>query len=122
MQKRSKQYPKAKKILLVQDNLNTHTKGAFYASLPAQKAYQLAQRFEFHYTPTKASWLNMVEIELSVIAKQCLDRRIPTMEELDEQVQHLVKERNVKKATVNGQFTNDLAGVKMKNIYNLINA
>ena len=69
-------YPEAETILLVQDNLNTHTAGSFYEALPPEEAFKLARRFEFHFTPRKGSWLNMAEIELSVLSKQCLDRRI----------------------------------------------
>ena len=69
-------YPEAETILLVQDNLNTHTAGSFYEALPPDEAFKLARRFEFHFTPRKGSWLNMAEIELSVLSKQCLDRRI----------------------------------------------
>jgi hypothetical protein len=64
-------------IRLVQDNLNTHTPGAFYHVLPPEEALQFAQRFELHYTPTRASWLNMAAIEFAALVKQCLDRRIP---------------------------------------------
>jgi hypothetical protein len=75
-------YPDAIKIRLVLDNLNTHTFGAFYACLPADEAFALAQRFEFWYTPKSASWLNMIEIEFSALARLCLNRRIPTIEKL----------------------------------------
>jgi hypothetical protein len=75
-------YPDAIKIRLVLDNLNTHTFGAFYACLPADEALALAQRFEFWYTPKSASWLNMIEIEFSALARLCLNRRIPTIEKL----------------------------------------
>ena len=64
---------------MVQDNLNTHTAGSFYDALPPDDAFQLAKRFEYHYTPKKGSWLNMAEIELSALSKQCLDRRIADM-------------------------------------------
>jgi hypothetical protein len=69
-------YPEAETILLVQDNLNTHTAGSFYEALPPDEAFEFARRFEFHFTPKKGSWLNMAEIELSALSKQCLDRRI----------------------------------------------
>jgi len=74
----SQNYPHAETIRLVQDNLNTHTPGSFYAAMPPDKAFELAKRFEYHYTPKKGSWLNMAEIELSALSKQCLDRRIGT--------------------------------------------
>jgi len=70
-------WPEAKKIRLVQDNLNTHNASAFYEHLPAAEAKALAERFDFNYTPKSASWLNMIEIEFSVLSRQCLDRRIP---------------------------------------------
>ena len=75
-------YPNAIKIRMVQDNLNTHDTSAFYENLPADKALALAERFEFYYTPKSASWLNMIEIEFSALSRQCLNRRIPTIEKL----------------------------------------
>jgi DDE superfamily endonuclease len=78
MQKLAESYPKALKIRVVQDNLNTHTPNAFYACLPADEAAALAARFEFYYTPKCGSWLNMIEIEFSALSRQCLNRRIPT--------------------------------------------
>ena len=71
-------FPKAEKIRLIQDNLNTHNSSSFYENMDAQKAYDLTQKFEFHYTPLKGSWLNAVEIEFSAIARTCLKKRIPT--------------------------------------------
>src|SRR5665647_1122172 len=78
----SHHYPEAETILLVQDNLNTHTAGSFYEALSPDEAFELAKRFEFHYTPKKGSWLNMAEIELSALSKQCLDRRIASVMKL----------------------------------------
>ena len=72
-------YPEAEKIVLVQDNLNTHCPGSFYAAFNPEEAFALSERFEMHYTPTNASWLNMVEIELSALSRQCLCRRIGEM-------------------------------------------
>ena len=74
----------AAKIVLVQDNLNTHNAGSFYESLPAAEAFALAQRFEMHYTPKKGSWINMAELELSAISRICLSRRIGSIEELNQ--------------------------------------
>jgi hypothetical protein len=105
MQQLAKAYPKAIKIRVVQDNLNTHTIHAFYAHLPADEAFELAQRFEFYYTPKAASWLNMIEIEFSALAKQCLHRRIPTQEQLEKQILTIVKERNDKQIKINWQFS-----------------
>ena len=79
-------YPDAETILLVQDNLNTHTAGSFYEALPPNDAFELAKRFEYHFTPKKGSWLNMAEIELSALSKQCLDRRIGNIEKLADEV------------------------------------
>jgi len=79
-------YPEAVKIRLVQDHLNTHTTRSFYEHWPAAEAVALAQRFEFYYPPKSASWLNMIEIEFSAVARQCLDRRIATLERLEAEV------------------------------------
>jgi hypothetical protein len=114
----AKQYPNANRIIIIQDNLSTHKKGAFYENLPTDEAFQLAQLFEFHFTPVGASWLNMVEIELSVIARQCLNRRIPTVEKLTKEVTQLVNERNNHSATVNWQFSRQIAKEKLANWYN----
>ncbi|WP_201987680.1 IS630 family transposase [Hymenobacter rubidus] len=98
-------YPQAEKIVLVQDNLNTHTDAVFYQHLPAAAARALAARFEVHYTPKNASWLNMVELELSAIARQCLHQRIPTLKQLTTHVAACVAERNAARAAVKWQFT-----------------
>ncbi len=110
-------YPDAEKIVIIQDNLSTHNPGSFYKVFSPEEAYKLASRFEFHYTPKKASWLNMAEIELSVISKQCLDRRIATQEELKNEVYALVEERNRIKATVNWSFTKNKARQKLERHY-----
>lgn len=89
MQHLADSYPQAKKIRVVQDNLNTHHTSSFYEHLPADGAKALADRFEFHYTPKSASWLNMIEIEFSALSKQCLNRRIGTKQKLAEQVEAL---------------------------------
>jgi hypothetical protein len=85
-------YPKAKKIRVIQDNLNTHSTSSFYETFSAEEAFALSQRFEFYYTPKKASWLNQIEVEFSALAKQCLNRRIATQELLAEEVLAIVKE------------------------------
>jgi hypothetical protein len=110
-------YPEAEQILVIQDNLNTHNPGSFYAAFKPQEAFVLAQRFEMHYTPAKASWLNMVEIELSILAKQCLDRRIGNFDTLRTEVMAWVRERNAKQATVNWQFTKQMARDKFQRFY-----
>ncbi len=117
MQALAQRYPDAEKIRLVQDNLNTHTPGSFYAALDPEAAFALGQRFEMHYTPPRASWLNMVEIELSILSKQCLDRRIADMETLEREVLAWVKERNAQRATVQWQFTTADARDKFSKFY-----
>ena len=116
------QYPEAETILLVQDNLNTHTAGSFYNALPPDDAFQLGRRFEYHYTPKKGSWLNMAEIELSALSKQCLDRRIADMKRLIDEVSAWEQERNAIRATVRWRFNKDNARVKLQRHYsNLLN-
>ncbi len=110
-------YPDAERLVVVQDNLNTHNPSSFYTILEPQQAFDLAARFEMHYTPTKASWLNMVEIELSILSKQCLDRRIADIDILEREVLAWAKECNAKQATINWQFTQNKARVKFKRFY-----
>jgi hypothetical protein len=111
------QYPEAEAIRLVQDNLNTHTAGSFYEALPPENAFTLAKRFEYHYTPKKGSWLNMAEIELSALSKQCLDRRIADMEKLSDEVGSWERERNEIGVTVRWRFNKDKARVKLQRHY-----
>jgi len=115
-------YPKALKIRLVQDNLNTHNTSSFYEHLPAEEAFALAQRFEFYYTPKSASWLNMIEIEFSALSRECLNRRIPTLELLAKEVLALVKERAEKKLKINWQFSLKKARSKLNRHYQQVNA
>ena len=110
-------YPDADTILLVQDNLNTHTAGSFYEALPPDDAFELAKRFEYHYTPKKGSWLNMAERELSALSKQCLDRRSVDMEKLADEVSAWERERNAIGATVRWRFNKDNARVKLQRHY-----
>jgi hypothetical protein len=110
-------YPFADKIVLVQDNLNTHTPGSYYEAFSPEEAFALAQRFELHYTPTKASWLNMVEIELSILSKQCLDRRIGDIETLEREALAWARQRNEQRATVQWQFTQVKARNKFQRFY-----
>jgi hypothetical protein len=110
-------YPDANPIVLVQDNLNTHTAGSFYEALSPDEAFELAQRFEFHYTPKKGSWLNMAEIELSALSKQCLDRRIGSLRMLAGEVHAWEQERNAIGATVRWQFNKDNARTKLQRHY-----
>ena len=95
----------AEKIVLVQDNLNTHNASSFYENLQPADAFALAQRFEMHYTPKKGSWLNIAEFELSALSRSCLSRRLPSVEELDSEVQAIVKERNQLQIKVAWQFS-----------------
>jgi hypothetical protein len=112
-------YPAAKKIRIVQDNLSTHSQTMFYAHLKPAKAFALTQRFEMHYTPAKSSWLNMAEIELSALARQCLKRRIGTQEKLEIEVKAWVKARNKAKVKIKWQFTVNDARETFKNKYPL---
>jgi len=115
-------YPEATKIRLVQDNLNTHNASAFYENLPAAEAFALAERFEFHYTPKGASWLNMIEIEFSALSKQCLSgRRIPTRESLEQEIKAIVEERNQKGIRIHWQFSIQSARAKLNNKYAKVN-
>ena len=114
-------YPDAKKIRLVLDNLNTHNSGAFYANLPADEAFALAQRFDFWFTPKSASWLNMMEIEFSALARLCLHRRIPTMEKLESEVLTLIADRRQKQIKINWQFSIETCREKLNARYSIVN-
>ena len=115
-------YPKAEKIILVCDNLNTHNKTSFYQAFEPAEALRLAKRFEFHYTPKHGSWLNIAEIELSALAKQCLGkRRIENMEELNAELEKWHTDRNEKQKGVDWQFTTEDARIKLKRLYPIIN-
>ena len=114
-------YPEAVKIRLVMDNLNTHNTSAFYENLPADQAFALAQRFEFFYTPKSASWLNMIEIEFSALARLCLNRRIPTIEQLESELMALMTERAQKKVKINWQFSIKAAREKLISRYSVVN-
>jgi len=105
MQRVTALYSQAEKIVLVQDNLNTHNASSFYENLPPAAAFALAQKFEMHYTPKKGSWLNIAELELSALSRICLSRRISSIEELDREIQVLVKERNELAIEVEWQFS-----------------
>lgn len=118
----AKAYPDAIKIRLVQDNLNTHDFSAFYENLPADEAFALAQRFEFFFTPKSASWLNMIEIEFSALARLCLNRRIPTFEKLESELMTLIDERNRKQVKINWQFSIQASREKLNSHYAVVNA
>ena len=110
-------YPEAERITLVCDNLNTHDFGSLYEAFAPDKAYALMKRFELVHTPKHGSWLNMAEIELSVLSKQCLNRRIATEEEMKKQVQTWEEERNEKLVKVIWRFKTEDARIKLKHLY-----
>lgn len=110
-------YPTAAGIRLVQDNLNTHTPGSFYQVLPPEQAFDFAQKFELHYTPKKGSWLNMAEIELAALSKQCLDRRIADQETLAKEARMWQHRRNHAHTTVQWRFTQVEARRKLQSKY-----
>jgi hypothetical protein len=110
-------FVKAKKIVLVQDNLNTHKPASLYEAFPAAEARRLVERFEWHYTPKHGSWLDMAESELSVLSGQCLDRRIPDKLTLAEEVAAWENSRNKKQVTADWHFTTDNARIKLKRLY-----
>jgi DDE superfamily endonuclease len=110
-------YPQAQKVLLVCDNLNTHTGGALYEAFPAKVAKALCERLEFHNTPKHGSWLNMAETELSVLAGQCLDRRMDSAEFVASEARAWEAERNRREAKVRWQFTTEDARVKLEKLY-----
>lgn len=110
-------YPKAKKVRLVCDNLNTHGIASLYEAFPAEEAHRLARRLELHHTPRNGSWLNVAEIELSVLARQCLDRRLGSKTELRKEIDAWTAERNRDHAKVVWQFTTPDARVRLKHLY-----
>jgi hypothetical protein len=110
-------YPNSGKIRLVMDNLATHKAAALYDAFAPQEAKRIWDRFEFIYTPKHGSWLNMAEIELNVLMKQCLSRRIGEMDTIKHEVKAWQDDRNNKEATINWQFTNDKARIKLKRLY-----
>jgi DDE superfamily endonuclease len=110
-------FPDARKIVLVQDNLNTHKPASLYEAFPAAEARRLVERFEWHYTPKHGSWLDMAESELSVLSGQCLDRRIADKETLIEEVDAWQDSRNKNHAKADWQFTTADARVKLKRLY-----
>jgi hypothetical protein len=109
--------PKADKIVLVMDNLNTHKPASLYEAFPPAEARRLIEKLEIHYTPKHGSWLDMAETELSILTKQCLDRRIPDTETLVHEVAAWQAQRNATKATIDWQFTTNKARIKLKRLY-----
>ena len=110
-------YPDAERVVLVMDNLNTHKLASLYEAFEPEQARRIAERIEVHYTPKHGSWLNVAEIELSVLARQCLDRRIESIEELLEQLEPWEVERNDRAVGVKWQFTTADARVKLRRLY-----
>ena len=110
-------FPDAEKIVLVQDNLNTHGPASLYEAFPPAEARRLAVRFEWHYTPKHGSWLDLAESELGTLTKQCLDRRIPDKQTLIREIAAWEKDRNKNHTKANWQFTTEKARVKLKNLY-----
>jgi len=120
MDKVSEMYPEAEVMRVVQDNLNTHKYGSFYENFHPEKARSLKNRFEFHYTPKKGSWLNMAEIDLSALSRQCLDRRIGNMETLESEAKAWEDKRNKQKIMIQWRFTTNHAREKLKRHYEAV--
>ncbi|NJK32056.1 MAG: IS630 family transposase [Deltaproteobacteria bacterium] len=110
-------FPDAERIVLVQDNLSTHTPAALYSAFAPEEAKRIWDKLELHYTPKHGSWLNMAEIELSVLSRQCLKRRIPDQPTLIREVAAWEHERNRAEATIQWQFTTADARIKLKKLY-----
>ena len=110
-------FPEARKIRLVQDNLNTHSKASLYEAFPPAEAKRLAERFEWYYTPKHGSWLDMAESELAVLSGQCLDRRIPDQTELEREVAAWLDRRNTHHAKASWRFTTADARINLKSLY-----
>lgn len=110
-------FPSARRITLVCDNLNTHSIASLYEAFEPQEAHRLARKLEIHYTPRNGSWLNVAEIELSILAEQCLNRRIGTAAELDRELAAWNRQRNATASTVRWQFTTADARIKLRSLY-----
>ena len=110
-------YPDCPKIILVMDNLNTHTITSLYKTYPAEEAHRIARRLEIHFTPKHGSWLNMAEVELNVMTRQCLSRRIAAIDELRQELAAWETERNKSVARINWQFTTESARTKLISLY-----
>lgn len=115
-------YADADVVVLVQDNLNTHTPGALYETFAPEEAHRILSRLEIHYTPKHGSWLNMAEIELSVLTRQCLDQRIPDSQTLVKEVRAWEETRNGKATPVNWRFTTEDARIRLKRLYPSVGA
>lgn len=111
------EFPEARKVILICDNLNTHKPASLYKAFPPEEARRLLNRLEIHYTPKHGSWLNIAEIELSVFTQQCLDRRIPNFQTLNEEAKTWEQERNAGQKSVDWHFTTDDARIRLKRLY-----
>lgn len=109
--------PEAEKIVLVMDNLNTHKEASLYETFAPEKARELCERFEFHYTPKHGSWLNMAEIEIGLLVRGCLDKRIGSDHDFRHQIAAYLDRKNENPTPVNWQFTNEKARIKLKSLY-----
>ncbi len=109
--------PNAQEVTLVQDNLSTHSKGSLYGTFPAPEARRLARHFDFHFTPTHASWLNVAESEISVFVRQCISRRIPNEATLRHEADAWAKARNATATKAKWQFTTSDARIKLASLY-----
>jgi DDE superfamily endonuclease len=110
-------YPEAEKVRLVCDNLNTHKPASLYEAFDPAEAHRLAQRLDIHYTPKHGSWLNIAEVELSVLTRQCLDRRIADLKTLDKEIKAWEQTRNAKQTGVDWRFTTEDARIRLKRLY-----
>ena len=110
-------YPAAERITVVLDNLNTHGPASFYEAFAPEEARRLAERFEFHYTPKHGSWLNMAESELSILGRQCLDRRIPDAMTLEGETRVWEADRNARAEQMQWRFTTADARIKLQHLY-----
>ena len=110
-------FPDADKIVVVMDNLNTHKLASLYEAFAPGEARRIAEKLEIHYTPKHGSWLNMAEIELSILSRQCLNRRIPDRPTLQHEIAAWELQRNQAASTVNWRFTTDDARIKLKRLY-----
>jgi hypothetical protein len=115
-------HPEAERIVLVVDNLNTHTPACLYEAFEPERARRIAERLEWHYTPKHGSWLNMAEVELAALSKQCLDRRIGSVAQLRRAVDGWEEERNERQVEVRWRFTTADARIKLRSLYPTIQA
>jgi len=113
-------YPEAEVIVLVCDNLNTHSPACLYATFEPEEAHRINQKIEWHYTPEHGSWLNMAEGELSVLARQCLSRRLADIETLAREAAAWERQRNTRQVTIDWQFTTADARIKLRRLYPVV--